>query len=119
MYVVIHPTYRWLELFLRYLDMKQNKEVEVEYYDNGNKKYETYYKDGKKDGVSTVWYDDGTKESERHYKDGEENGVFTHWHDDGVKDCEYQIEDGECISYTQWNRDGDIDEYNTNNKTIG
>ena len=64
------------------------------------------------------WYEDGTRLTIQQWKDGEEDGVFTHWHDDGVKDCEYQIEDGECISYTQWNRDGDIDEYNTNNKTI-
>jgi antitoxin component YwqK of YwqJK toxin-antitoxin module len=50
--------------------MKTNEEVEVKYWDNGNKKSETHYKDGKLDGIWTWWYEDGTKEYEQHYKDG-------------------------------------------------
>ena len=51
--------------------MKKKEEVEVEYYDNGNKNWERHYKDGKRDGVATTWDEDGTKLSEKHYKNGE------------------------------------------------
>ena len=51
--------------------MKKKEEVEVQYYDNGNKWSETHYKDGELDGVYTEWYEDGNKLSETHYKNGE------------------------------------------------
>ena len=51
--------------------MQKKEEVKVEYYDNGNKKRETHYKDGEKEGVETYWHEDGIKKSEIPYKDGE------------------------------------------------
>ena len=42
----------------------------VVYYDNGQKKSERYYKNGKPDGLNTAWYENGQKELESHYKDG-------------------------------------------------
>ena len=43
----------------------------VWYYDNGQKKYERTYKDGKLDGKWTWWHNNGQKRYERTYKDGE------------------------------------------------
>ena len=40
-------------------------------YENGEKKLEGSYKDGKKDGLWTYWYENGKKKYEIIYKDGE------------------------------------------------
>jgi len=46
--------------------------LHTEYYDNGQKKFEKNYKDGKKDGISTKWYENGQKGyNKATYKDGE------------------------------------------------
>ena len=50
--------------------MKKNEEVRFECYENGNKKIEQHFKDGKLHGVTTAWFENGTKECEIHYKDG-------------------------------------------------
>ncbi len=39
-------------------------------YDNGQKKSEANYKDGKQDGLITIWDENGQKLSETNYKDG-------------------------------------------------
>ena len=77
--------------------MKKNKEVKVEYYDNGNKSREIHYKDGKEDGVITTWNEDGTKRSEEHYKDGIPDGVSTYWSIDGTELLEEHYKDGELV----------------------
>ena len=41
------------------------------WYDNGQKKIEGTYKDGKGDGVKTWWDKNGQKENEITFKDGE------------------------------------------------
>ena len=41
------------------------------WYENGQKRYERTYKDGKLDGLWTYWYEGGQKKEERTYKDGE------------------------------------------------
>jgi len=40
-------------------------------YENGLKKSEGNFKDGKKDGMRTSWNENGQKEAEAMYKDGE------------------------------------------------
>ena len=66
--------------------MKKKEEVKVEYYDNGNKKRETHYKDGEKEGVETYWGEDGTKRSEQNIKDeNDPNSVVNAWNKDGTK----------------------------------
>ena len=41
--------------------MKRNEEINVDYWDNGNKKVETHFKNGKPDGLTTGWYESGKK----------------------------------------------------------
>ena len=51
-------------------------------YDNGNKKIEGSYKDGKEDGLWTQWYENGQKKFEQTYKDGK--GISSkRWNEDG------------------------------------
>ena len=85
----------------------KKEEVKVEYYDNGNKKRETHYKDGEKEGVETYWNEDGNKDMESHYKDGKLDGVCTEW-EDGTKlfhSCrQWPGADGEVSDYVYGTR---------------
>ena len=74
----------------------------TEYYVNGNKKYEGYYKDGRRhrqDGAAWIWYHkNGYKWFEGYYKDGK-------WHrEDGPAIVGYD-ENGK-IKEQRWFKDG-------------
>ena len=60
----------------------------LQLHDNGQKKTERKYKDGKVLGKSTEWYRDGQKHSEVEYKDGQRHGKWTFWHENGEKSGE-------------------------------
>jgi antitoxin component YwqK of YwqJK toxin-antitoxin module len=47
--------------------MTKKEEVNIDYWDTGNKKVETYYKNGKLDGLTTGWYESGEKEQENQF----------------------------------------------------
>ena len=51
-------------------DARKNR-LYTSYWDNGQKKNEGNYKDGKKDGKNIWWYINGEIKSETYYKDGE------------------------------------------------
>ena len=73
----------------------------TEWYENGNKKLEYTYNDGKMDGLWTWWWEwtGDEKKFEKTYKDGNEIGKSTYYNEDGsvreVKDCDK----GECDDY--------------------
>ena len=52
-------------------------------YNNGNKKLEGSYKNGKKNGKWTVWYENGQKWSEINYKNGKLDELWTQWNENG------------------------------------
>ena len=76
--------------------------VYTDYYDweNDQKEYEEYYKDGKENGLSTWWYENGQKEYENHYKDGKLNGLSTGWCENGQIECEAFFKDGTEVDDT-------------------
>ncbi len=78
--------------------------VYTDYYDweNDQKEWEEYYKDGKENGLSTWWYENGQKEYENHYKDGKLNGLSTWWYENGQKECEIRYEDGKQNGLSTW-----------------
>ena len=47
--------------------MTKKEEVNVDYWDNGNKKVETHYKNRKLDGLTTGWYEPGEKKQENQF----------------------------------------------------
>ena len=49
---------------------RQQEGLWVEWYENGQKKSEKNYKDGKRDGLWVGWDEDGQKSYESNYKDG-------------------------------------------------
>ena len=76
-------------------------------YENGNKKSEGKYKDGKQDGPWTYWYENEQKKSEGTYKDDEYDGLYTSWHENGQKMSEGVFKDGEKVgTWTYWYENG-------------
>ena len=64
------------------------------WHENGQKRYEGSYKDGKMDGKWTNWYDNGQKKNEGSHKDGYSNGKWTGWYSNGQKAYEQSYKDG-------------------------
>ena len=68
------------------------------YWPNGNKRYEWYYKDGKRaNGVSRGWWPNGNLKSEHTLKDGKHDGLYTKWFENGGKEYEHIYKDGERV----------------------
>jgi antitoxin component YwqK of YwqJK toxin-antitoxin module len=53
-------------------------------YATGEKKEESLYLDGWKNGLSTYWYPNGTKRSEGSFEKGKKTGVWYSWYEDGA-----------------------------------
>jgi len=63
-----------------------------------------------KDGLHTEWYDNGHKKEEGTYKDGKKDGLWTGWYENGQKKSEGTYKDGKRISSKEWNEDGSVKE---------
>ena len=68
--------------------------VFLTFHDNGQKRDEETYKDGKKDGLHYYWHDNGQKGMEETYKNGKRDGLSTRWQWDGQKRSENTYENG-------------------------
>ena len=82
----------------------------TEWYENGNKKLEYTYNDGKMDGLRTFWYEDGQKRWLSSYKDGERDGLWTEWYQNGKKKTNITWKGWKMISEKNWNKDGSVKE---------
>ena len=89
-----------------FLDGKLFSGVCVDYYDNGQKRYEGKFKNGKKDGRWITWYENGQKETEGYYTNWKEEGLWTEWYDNGQKMRERTYKDGTRITKKVWSKDG-------------
>ena len=100
------------------------------YWENGNLRYELYYKEGKQDGVSKSWWPNGDLKNERNYnngilhgplkgwwengkvsgvrdfKNGNRHGEWTDWYENGQVWCKKTYDDGKLLSANYWNEDG-------------
>ena len=86
-------------------------------YENGQKKYERTFKDGKLDGPGTEWYENGQKAEEATFKDGKLVSASV-WKPNGEKcpvtnvvngtgiSCEYQ-DNGQKEEENNW-KDGKL-----------
>ena len=81
----------------------------VEYYENGQKSYETNYKNGKQDGLWTGWHENGQKESELNFRNGKKDGLWTEWYKNGQKKSEinFKNEMKNGLS-TGWDKEGSV-----------
>ena len=63
------------------------------YYDNGQLRWRTNYKNDKRHGKRCEWYEDGQKKEEEKYKDDKRVGMKTCWYEDGQKKEEGNYKD--------------------------
>jgi antitoxin component YwqK of YwqJK toxin-antitoxin module len=78
-------------------------------YENGQKRAEANYKDGKKDGLYVQWHQNGTKAAEVNHKDGKREGLTIGWYKNGQKMAEGNFKDGKLVeaSEKRWNEKGE------------
>ena len=74
------------------------------FYENGEKKAEINWKDGKRDGLETEWYKNGQKEAEVTYQDGNIISCLV-WKPNGEKCPVTNLKDGTLIR-VWYNEDG-------------
>ena len=55
----------------------------VSWYENGNKKYEKYYKNGKRDSLFISYHSNGQKMVHGNFLYGEMDGLWSYWTEDG------------------------------------
>ena len=76
-------------------------------YENGQKKEEGNYKDGKADGLKAMWYKSGQKALVANLKGGNPDGLVLQWHENGQKQGEGNFKDGVQIYVKYWNNKGE------------
>jgi len=69
----------------------------VDYYDNGQKKWERHWKGQELDGPVTWWYENGQKRQQINYKDGKEDGFFIWWDENGTEIHRKTYKDGKTV----------------------
>lgn len=52
-------------------------------HENGQKKSEENYRDGKREGMSTAWHENGNKSQETNYLGDMSMGLMRRWHENG------------------------------------
>ena len=76
-------------------------------YENGQKKAEDNFKDGKRDGLQLFWHQNGQKKGEINWKNGKQNGLYLGWYENGKKAMEEKYKDGKPYgSYMAWHKNG-------------
>lgn len=68
-------------------DSPYNGEV-IDYYDNQQIKYLAKIEFGFKEGLWTSWHQNGVKKNEGNYSNGKKDGLWTSWHQNGGKSTE-------------------------------
>ncbi len=77
------------------------------WHENGEKKREVNYKDGKLHGLTTRWHENGQKMYEENFVDGYEHGLATYWYENGSKWIEKNWDNGKRQGKrTEWHRNG-------------
>lgn len=84
----------WLVLLAGMVSCNSPENVKRDYWENGNLKSESWYKDGVQDSVSRMYSSDGILVEEVHYAHGELNGEVKRWYENGQIYQEGQYVDG-------------------------
>ena len=67
------------------------------FYENGQKKEERNYKDGKCHGPRAYWYENGQKWYQQNWKDGKQDGLQLSWEEDGTESRREIYKDGKYV----------------------
>jgi antitoxin component YwqK of YwqJK toxin-antitoxin module len=76
------------------------------FYDNGQKRLERTYKEGKQHGLYIGWYENGQKQLESNWKDGKLDGLMTVWYESGQKIRKKSYKDGKLVTGFAWKPNG-------------
>ena len=92
-----------------YKDGKPEGEC-ISYYDNGQKEHEWAFKSWpNKDGKATWWFVNGQKQKQGKYKDGQIIGTWTFWYENGQKSEQREYKNGKRHGKeTWWQPDGQL-----------
>lgn len=83
-----------------YLDSSGRKLREgtmTEWYENGQKRLEIEYSNGRAHGSHIMWHPNGQVEMQGNWSDGRENGVWTWWDLTGQKSSECTYKNGKIL----------------------
>jgi antitoxin component YwqK of YwqJK toxin-antitoxin module len=70
-------------------------------------RYEWYYKDGIKDGISKGWWPNSQLKDICTWKSGKRDGLWIEWYDDGQKSSEFTLKNGKFDGlWTRWYKNG-------------
>ncbi len=90
-------------------DSVVNHGLYTRWFDNGNKEYESTYKDGRLNGIETAWHRNGVKWTEGHYEKGLRHGPHIAWDEEGRKRKEENYwEDKPHGTWIIWDKDGKV-----------
>ena len=79
------------------------KDKEIDFYENGRKSIEGLFIDGKKVGLWTEWYSSGLKMSEKYHHDGEQTVDVVTWDINGNLEYKCSYKNWELHgTYTEW-----------------
>lgn len=83
--------------------------LRIQYFSNGNKVSERYYKDALSHGHSKEFYESGTIKQEGDFVKGKENGTWTIYYPNGNKQAIVNFDNGvQNGAYYQYNQKGEL-----------
>jgi antitoxin component YwqK of YwqJK toxin-antitoxin module len=74
-----------------------NDGPQVQYYPNGQKRLERFYKANRQVGKQTIWYEKGGKYSEANYENGLPHGMATMWDESGKVLTQREFRNGKLV----------------------
>tara|TARA_R110001592_G_scaffold338620_1_gene625907 strand:- start:3928 stop:4503 length:576 start_codon:yes stop_codon:yes gene_type:complete len=84
------------------------------HWENGNPKYEWYYKNGRQEGVSKSWWPNGDIKNIQHYKNGKRDGVLQGWYEDADPYVVHNKQTSGIRNYIDGKKDGEWIDYYKN-----
>ena len=81
------------------------------YWENGNLKYEWYYKGGKQDGISKSWWPSGQIKNIQNYKNGSLHGLLQGWYENGSPRVLHDEQTSGIRSFDKGRKDGEWIDY--------
>ena len=73
--------------------------IQIWWYENGQTHSEYIYKNGKKEGKTTLWNPNGSKKIELNYQNNELMLKTKYIYDNGILSAERNYQNGKCISW--------------------
>ena len=80
-------------------------------WENGNPKYEWYFKNGKQEGVSKSWWPSGQLKNVQHYVNGTNHGLLQGWYENGSPGVIYDNQTSGIRYFNKGLRDGEWVDY--------